>query len=153
MAAIVTTVIVLRQHGKFYNPSSLNAFLLLQLSLNPAATQDTLTFLALGRGPSRHTSGRFPYARSSRPGQATHKSASNEGHVRGSCGLFPTKSSSVGIDRAGQRITKRGTSTRTWFAGCGASIGLWLAASAARSGRRNGLLLRTRARSSIGNKV
>ena len=32
----------------------------------------------------------------------------NERHVRGFCGLFPTKSSSGGIDRPGQRITKSG---------------------------------------------
>ncbi len=32
----------------------------------------------------------------------------NERHVRGFCGLFPTKNSSAGIDRPGQRITKSG---------------------------------------------
>lgn len=32
----------------------------------------------------------------------------NERHIRGYCGLFPTKTSSGGIDRPGQRITKDG---------------------------------------------
>src|SRR4030095_13423239 len=32
----------------------------------------------------------------------------NERHVRGFCGMFPSKSSSGGVDRPGQRITKSG---------------------------------------------
>ena len=33
----------------------------------------------------------------------------NERHIRGFCGLFPTKNSSAGVDRPGQRITKSGS--------------------------------------------
>jgi transposase len=33
----------------------------------------------------------------------------NERHIRGFCGLFPTKNSSGGVDRPGQRITKSGS--------------------------------------------
>jgi transposase len=33
----------------------------------------------------------------------------NQRHIRGFCGLFPTKNSSAGIDRPGQRITKSGS--------------------------------------------
>jgi len=33
----------------------------------------------------------------------------NERHLRGFCGLFPTKNASAGVDRPGQRITKSGS--------------------------------------------
>jgi Transposase IS116/IS110/IS902 family len=33
----------------------------------------------------------------------------NERHMRGFCGLFPTKNASAGMDRPGQRITKSGS--------------------------------------------
>jgi transposase len=34
---------------------------------------------------------------------------SNEGHIRGFCGMFPAKSSSGGVDKPGQRLTKSGS--------------------------------------------
>ncbi|SIT64998.1 Transposase IS116/IS110/IS902 family protein [Burkholderia sp. b14] len=33
----------------------------------------------------------------------------NEDHIRGFCGMFPTKNSSGGIDKPGQRLTKSGS--------------------------------------------
>jgi transposase len=33
----------------------------------------------------------------------------NEDHIRGFCGMFPTKSSSGGVDKPGQRLTKSGS--------------------------------------------
>jgi transposase len=33
----------------------------------------------------------------------------NERHLRGFCGLFPTKNASAGVDRPGQRLTKSGS--------------------------------------------
>jgi transposase len=40
---------------------------------------------------------------------ATASRFRNERHMRGFCGMFPTKSASAGIDRPGQRITKSGS--------------------------------------------
>ncbi|MCM3011473.1 IS110 family transposase, partial [Bacillus subtilis] len=33
----------------------------------------------------------------------------NEDHIRGFCGMFPTRSSSGGIEKPGQRLTKSGS--------------------------------------------